>query len=55
MTIHDIRAKSGTDADHEGKDPQRLLGHCSPQMTKRYLRGREVKVVEGPVMVKKVG
>lgn len=55
VTIHDIRAKSGTDADHEGKDPQRLLGHSNPQMTKRYLRGREVKVVEGPVMVKKVG
>lgn len=55
ITIHDIRAKSGTDAEEEGKDPQRLLGHSNPQMTKRYLRGRKAKLVEGPAMVKEVG
>ena len=55
ITIHDIRAKSGTDAEEEGKDPQKRLGHSNPQMTKRYLRGRKAKLVDGPAMVKKVG
>lgn len=47
-TPHDIRAKSLTDAKRQGKDPQALGGHASPQMTERYIRLRETPVVEGP-------
>ena len=47
-TIHDIRAKSLSDADDEGKDAQKLGGHSSPQMTKRYLRLIQTKTVQGP-------
>lgn len=46
--IHDIRAKSATDAKREGADPQALLGHASEAMTARYLRLRESPVVQGP-------
>lgn len=49
-TIHDIRAKSLTDADQEGKNAQQLAGHSSPAMTKRYLRLRQTVVVDGPRM-----
>ncbi len=52
-TIHDIRAKSLTDADQEGKNAQQLAGHSSPSMTKRYLRLRQTKVVEGPRMLRR--
>lgn len=47
-TLHDIRAKSLTDADSEGKDAQRLAGHSSAAMTKRYLRLRKTEKVQGP-------
>lgn len=50
VTIHDMRAKSGTDAEEQGIDPQKLLGHSNPQQTKRYLRGKKGLVVEGPKM-----
>ncbi len=46
--MRDLRAMSGTDAEKQGKDPTKLLGHKSEQMTKRYLRDRQVPVVEGP-------
>lgn len=46
--IHDIRAKSATDAEAAGLNPQALLGHASPAMTARYLRLRRSPVVEGP-------
>lgn len=48
VTIHDMRAKSGTDADEQGQDPQKLLGHTNPEMTKRYIRKYRVPVVRGP-------
>jgi len=46
--IHDIRAMSGTAAEAQGIDPQKLLGHTSEANTKRYLRSKEVKRVDGP-------
>lgn len=46
--IHDIRAKSATDAEAQGLDPTRLLNHSSPAMTARYLRLRRAPVVKGP-------
>lgn len=46
--IHDLRAMSGTEAEQQGLDPQRLLGHKDASMTRRYLRDRCVKVVHGP-------
>lgn len=46
--LRDLRAVSGTEAKRQGKDPTKLLGHTSPTMTQRYLRDREIPVVEGP-------
>lgn len=40
FTFHDIRAKSATDAEQQGLDPQRLLGHTSRNQTETYLRSR---------------
>lgn len=48
VTLHDLRAKSGTDAEEQGIDPQKLLGHTTAQQTQRYLRSKKGKVVEGP-------
>lgn len=47
-TLHDIRAKAATDAENQGKDPTKLLGHSSRTTTVRYLRDRGYKLVEGP-------
>lgn len=49
-TLRDLRAMSATAARRQGKDATALLGHASPAMTRRYLRDREVPVVEGPVL-----
>lgn len=46
--IHDLRAMSGTEAEQQGLDPQKLLGHADASMTRRYLRDRGTKVVHGP-------
>lgn len=46
--IHDLRAMSGTEAEAQGHDPQKLLGHADRKMTKRYLRDKTVSIVEGP-------
>lgn len=46
--LRDLRAMSGTAAQRQGIDPTKLLGHTSPTMTKRYLRDREIPVVDGP-------
>lgn len=54
VTIHDIRAKSLTDADKEGKNAQTLGGHSDPKMTARYLRGRLPKIAQAPTMPVKV-
>jgi integrase len=46
--MRDLRAMSGTAAQAQGQNPQKLLGHTSGTMTERYLRDRTVKVVDGP-------
>lgn len=48
--IHDLRALAGTVAKAEGRDAKALLGHKSARMTERYLRDRELPIVEGPSM-----
>lgn len=55
VTIHDLRAKSLTDADGEGKDAQKLGGHTDERMTRRYLRGRKPTVAHAPTMPKNPG
>jgi integrase len=44
--MHDVRAKAATDADGEGRDVQKLLGHASPAMSARYVRLRRAEIVE---------
>lgn len=54
VKIHDIRAKSLTDADSEGKNAQTLGGHTDARMTARYLRGRLPKIAQAPTMPAKL-
>ena len=54
VKIHDIRAKSLTDADREGKNAQTLGGHADARMTARYLRGRLPKIAQAPTMPAKL-
>jgi integrase len=46
--LHDLRAMSGTAAEAQGLDPTQLLGHTSPNQTKRYLRAKKIPQVTGP-------
>lgn len=55
VKIHDIRAKSLTDADREGKNAQTLGGHTDARMTARYLRGRLPKIAQAPTMPARIG
>jgi len=50
--MHDIRAKSATDADEQGLDSMALLGHRTRETHQRYLRGKKIKVVQPLPMVK---
>jgi len=50
--IHDLRAKSLTDAKRQGKDSTALAGHTSAAMTDRYIRDRETPIVEGPTLAR---
>lgn len=50
--IHDIRAKSATDAKAQGQDSKALLGHASESAHARYLRSKEIPVAQ-PVRMKK--
>lgn len=47
-TLHDLRALAATLARRQGADATALLGHASEAMTRRYLRGKDAKVVNGP-------
>lgn len=47
-TLHDLRAKSITDAKKQGLDPQKVAGHDDARTTKIYLRDKDVEVVQGP-------
>lgn len=49
-TLHDLRAKSITDAKKQGHNPQILAGHSDPRMTERYIRLREIDVAQGPAL-----
>ena len=42
--MHDLRAKAGTDAEAQGLDSKKLLGHTSEQSHKRYLRSKEIPI-----------
>jgi integrase len=46
--LRDLRAVAGTEAQRQGINPQKLLGHTSAATTQRYLRGRETPLVESP-------
>lgn len=46
--MRDYRAASATEAEEQGKNPTKLLGHTTPANTTRYLRGKKEPVVEGP-------
>lgn len=46
--MRDLRAMSLTAAKRQGMNPTALAGHASEAMTKRYLRDREIPVVDGP-------
>lgn len=52
-TLHDIRAKSLTDAKREGKDATKLASHADPRMTDHYIRLREIDVADGPTLPRK--
>ncbi|HTQ77968.1 MAG TPA: tyrosine-type recombinase/integrase, partial [Burkholderiales bacterium] len=53
--LHDGRAFSATEAQRQGLDAQKILGHEDARTTKIYLRGREVEVVRGPQMRRILG
>jgi integrase len=48
VTLHDLRAMSGTEANREGKDPTALLGHTDRRTTQIYLRDKAPPLVDGP-------
>lgn len=48
VQIRDLRAMAITEARRQGINPQALAGHTSPSMTARYLRDREIPIVDGP-------
>lgn len=48
VTLHDLRALAGTDAESQGIDPTALLGHSDPRTTRIYLRDKRPKLVKGP-------
>jgi site-specific recombinase XerC len=48
VRLHDLRAKSLTDAKQQGQDATALAGHADPRMTARYIRLRETPTVVGP-------
>jgi len=50
--LRDIRAMSLTNAEEQGFNPTHLAGHSSEAMTKRYLRSKKTKVVQGPSFVR---
>jgi len=41
----DIRAKTATDADDEGQDATKILGHADSGVTRRYIRSKQIKAV----------
>jgi len=50
--LHDIRAKSLTDAKRQGKDAKRLAGHASIVTTEGYIKDREIEDAMPPTRKK---
>lgn len=50
--MHDIRAKTATDAKKQGIDSKALLGHRSDSAHDRYQRGKETPIVQPVKMCK---
>lgn len=48
VTLHDLRAMSGTDVDRQGGNATELLGHTDRRTTAIYLRDKSPKLVSGP-------
>lgn len=48
VTLHDLRAMSGTEVDRQGGDASGLLGHTDRRTTQIYLRDKSPKLVAGP-------
>lgn len=48
VTLHDLRAMSGTETDRQGDDPTALLGHSDRRTTQIYLRDKSPRIVRGP-------
>lgn len=48
IQMRDLRAVAATEAEKQGKNPTKLLGHTNEQQTRRYLRAKAEPVVEGP-------
>jgi integrase len=46
--IHDLRAKSLTDANQQGLDAQALAGHTNRKMTDHYVKQRTIPLVKSP-------
>jgi integrase len=46
--LNDTRARAATTADAQGRNAQALLGHTSPEMTRRYLRDHATAEVRSP-------
>lgn len=46
FTFHDIRAKSLTDAETQGLDPQKLAGHTTAKQTQTYLRSKTIDRIQ---------
>lgn len=46
--MRDLRALAATETKRQGKSATRLLGHRTEAMTVRYLRDKEIPVVDGP-------
>lgn len=50
----DLRAVAATTAKQQGLNPQALLGHTTPATTRRYLRDKEVPIVQAPSFSSKI-
>lgn len=48
VTLHDLRAMSGTEVDRQGGNATELLGHTDRRTTAIYLRDKSPKLVSGP-------
>lgn len=48
VQLRDLRAVAATWAKRQGKDATLLLGHTTPQTTRRYLRDRDYQAADAP-------